>query len=93
MVKELSKERNQYLHAILESYDPQAQVLTFHSIQPQGKPADGEHQKFLVKKTEAKLAQITTFADVVMRGNRYFLEISRKLFTTDALKELAGKQG
>jgi hypothetical protein len=92
MIKEMSKERNQYLHSIVEAYDSSTQKVTFHSIQPQGKPAEGEHQVFLVKKSEALLKQITTFGDVTLKANRYFLEISRKLFTTEALKQLAGKQ-
>jgi hypothetical protein len=81
-LKSHGKERNRYLHSILDTYNPATKAVTFRSVRYS---RDG---KFRFSKQTVALLTIRTFADIVNDVNRFLWSMSSDIFTEDALKQL-----
>jgi hypothetical protein len=82
----LAEERNTYLHGILEYYDEQAKVITIKSIKPKHDPKNP--YVFTIATSAVPLETLQGFAKIVNRANDALEEVSRALFTQDAVAKL-----
>lgn len=84
--KELGEDRNIYLHSVIQSYNERTEIVEFLSIRPIYDPTDP--YKFRIKRYKPPLSHIRNFVTVVNSANNYLEEISRRLFTDDAVARL-----
>jgi len=82
----MALERNDYIHSVIQDYDEKTQTVVLLSIQPIYDPDN----PYLLKITRftPPLSTLQSFADFINRANRYLDEISRQLFTQDAVAKL-----
>jgi hypothetical protein len=86
-LKRLSKDRNELLHGVLEDYDPTKSLIMINGMQyrPATKDFLNRHQAFPAAKLEA-------FANLVNRAHYALCDVSKELFTQDAVARLRRPQ-
>lgn len=86
VAKSLSLERNEYVHGILEGYDPASQTIIIKSIRPKRDP--NNPYLFKITVSGVPLATLQGFTDIVNKTNDELETISRQLFTQSAIEQL-----
>jgi hypothetical protein len=81
-MQKLSAVRNDYFHALLSAYDAKEDVVTLRNIRFIGK------DQFHIARRKCSGKQLTSFAAAVTVLNNGLWEITRQLFTRDALGRL-----
>jgi hypothetical protein len=86
-LKRLSKDRNELLHGVLEDYDPDLGHIMINGMQYRHATKDflNRHQTFPVGKLQA-------FASLVNLAHYALCDVSRELFTLDAVARLQRPQ-
>jgi|GEM_PF-4580047 len=88
-VKKMATDRNIYLHSVLQGYDNKTKIVTLRSIQPVHNPENP--YLFRIGKFAPPLRVMREFAEFVNRANTHLEEISRELFTHEAVARLREK--
>ena len=86
----LSKERNEYIHGIVEGYDENSQTIILHGIKPKFDRTNS--YLFSITLSAIPLNTMKGFADIVNRVNDQLETISRVLFSTDAIARLRKRE-
>jgi hypothetical protein len=81
-LKPLGKERNRYLHSIIDDYDASKQLVTLRSVKYEN------IGNFRFSKQVIPLQVITTFSENVNSGNSFLWAMSADIFTEGALRLL-----
>jgi hypothetical protein len=84
--KKMALERNDYIHGVIQGYDEKTQTVVLLSIQPIY-DADDPYL-FRITRFNPPLSALQSFADFINRVNNSLEEISRQLFTQDAVAKL-----
>lgn len=82
-LKSLSGDRNTFIHSVLQDYDDKSGNCIFKAIEP----ATG-HGEFRVTTRFTSLHELSNLSQVINNANRWLSEISREIFTRDALSQL-----
>jgi hypothetical protein len=80
--KELSQMRNRFLHFILEEWDAPNECAKFHGLKWMG------NDEFRAENVRIGIEGLYQFSSIVNAGNRWLEDISRALFTREALEQL-----
>lgn len=81
-MRKLSALRNDYFHALLSVYDAKENTVTLRTLHYVGK------DEFHIARREFGPQQLVSFAAAATRINNALWEITRQLFTEDALERL-----
>lgn len=86
VAKILGQERNIYLHGILERYDSETKTIFIRSVKPLHDPKNP--YAFGIAAYSVPLETLQSFAEFANKANDHLEEISRALFTPDAVARL-----
>jgi hypothetical protein len=86
----MAKERNTYIHSVIQEYDAQKQTIVLLSI----RPLYNQKNPYLFKITRFNppISALQSFAVFINRVNNYLEEISRQLFTENAVAKLRTRE-
>src|SRR5262249_8247617 len=82
----LAQERNTYLHGIFEFYNEPKKTVTLKSIRPAHDPQNP--YIFKIETSAVPLDILKSFADMIGLANDKLEQVSRALFTPDAVSRL-----
>jgi hypothetical protein len=86
VAKQMAAERNTFVHSVIQGYNQKTKRLDLVSIGPLYDPKNP--YLFKITRYNPPLSHVQGFATFINRANNYLEEITRQLFTADAVAKL-----